>query len=237
MQLSRAKSGQDGEGYLSLGAEQPATPAARLPERCVRPRHDAQGPFGSGNHARAGLRPARPLSGSAQGALAGLWAARAAAGQWQAAVVAPTLLVQKRRRLATCVLLAFKQSTLKIDCATRESKMNSAPDWGRGPARTLAGANQPRAGRAGKSFPFPSSLSPSGAPLNPFDHDRKRQRCEQRPQPVCGRPSPSNSETGDGADNLEDRIEDGKHTQRPTIRNHQGTRSPTHQGYILDLST
>ena len=29
-----------------------------------------------------------------RGALAGLWAARAAAGQWQAAVVAPTLLVQ-----------------------------------------------------------------------------------------------------------------------------------------------
>lgn len=130
-------------------AEQPASLQRLQPERCVRPRHDAQGPFGSGNHARAGLRPARPLSGSAQGALAGLWAARAAAGQWQAAVVAPTLLVQKRRRLATCVLLAFKQSTLKIDCATRESKMNSAPDWGRGPARTLAGANQPRAGRAG----------------------------------------------------------------------------------------
>ena len=75
----------------------------------------------------------------------------------------------ERRRLAACLLLAFKQSTLKIDRATRESKMNSAPDWEGGPARSLPRANQPRAalaglaGLAGQALSLPqepSSLSP-----------------------------------------------------------------------------
>src|SRR4051812_43117101 len=105
--------------------------------------------------------------------------------------------------------------------------MNSAPDWGRGPARSL-GLGQSTTGWTGwagwaSPFPSPAPCLPLRAPLNPFDHDRKRQRCEQ---PVCAVFSP---ETVDGADNLQDRIEDRKHTQRPTVQPFVITRKLDHQ--------